>query len=218
MGGGDGSLEPETRGEGSPMSDREYPVYLGLAALAVSAAITVGSGAQLPEALAAPSAPSAPTTDDYGYVDSSARCDDTQTLMAYGRTPRALVVICVNRDGQLEYRGVRISDQAGLTMTATRSPDGTIVATNDGVTYAVSPAMLLVSEGDAVLYRDSWTEFRLPRFTQPSTSSTSTTTATSTATAPTTTTAPTTASGTTAPATVSTTTVTMKPTATAPSS
>lgn len=186
------------------MSDREYPVYLGLAALAVSAAITVGSGAQVPEALAAPSAP---TTDDYGYVDSSARCDDTQTLMAYGRTARALVVICVNRDGQLEYRGVRISDQAGLSMTATRSPDGTIVATNNGVTYAVSPAMLLVSEGDAVLYRDSWTEFRQARFSQPSTSSPSTTTPTTT-----------TPSGTTAPATVSTTTVTMKPTATAPSS
>ena len=187
------------------MSDREYPVYLGLAALAVSAAITVGSGAQLPEALAAPSTPStpsAPTTDDYGYVDSSARCDDTQTLMAYGRTARALVVICVNRDGQLEYRGVRISDQAGLSMTATRSPDGTIVATNNGVTYAVSPTMLLVSEGDAVLYRDSWTEFRQARFSQPTTSSSATTT---------------TPSGTTAPATVSTTTVTMKPTATAPS-
>lgn len=198
------------------MSDREYPVYLGLAALAVSAAITVGSGAQLPEALAAPSTPStpsAPTTDDYGYVDSSARCDDTQTLMAYGRTARALVVICVNRDGQLEYRGMRISDQAGLSMTATRSPDGTIVATNNGVTYAVSPTMLLVSEGDAVLYRDSWTEFRQPRFSQPSTSSTAT------ATTPTTST-PTTSTpgGTTAPATVSTTTVTMKPTATAPSS
>jgi hypothetical protein len=191
------------------MSDREYPVYLGLAALAVSAAITVGSGAQLPEALAAPSAPSAPTTDDYGYVDSSARCDDTQTLMAYGRTARALVVICVNRDGQLEYRGVRISDQAGLSMTATRSPDGTIVATNNGVTYAVSPAMLLVSEGDAVLYRDSWTEFRQARFSQPSTSSQPTTSSSATTTTP---------SGTTAPATVSTTTVTMKPTATAPSS
>ena len=191
------------------MSDREYPMYLGLAALAVSAAITVGSGAQLPEALAAPSAPSAPTTDDYGYVDSSARCDDTQTLMAYGRTARALVVICVNRDGQLEYRGVRISDQAGLSMTATRSPDGTIVATNNGVTYAVSPAMLLVSEGDTVLYRDSWTEFRQARFSQPSTSSQPTTSSSATTTTP---------SGTTAPATVSTTTVTMKPTATAPSS
>jgi len=206
MGGGDGSLEPETRGEGSPMLNREYPVYLGLAALAVSAAITVGSGAQVPEALAAPSAP---TTDDYGYVDSSARCDDTQTLMAYGRTARALVVICVNRDGQLEYRGVRISDQAGLSMTATRSPDGTIVATNNGVTYAVSPAMLLVSEGDTVLYRDSWTEFRQARFSQPSTSSQPTTSSSATTTTP---------SGTTAPATVSTTTVTMKPTATAPSS
>lgn len=188
------------------MFNREYPVYLGLAALAVSAAITVGSGAQVPEALAAPSAP---TTDDYGYVDSSARCDDTQTLMAYGRTARALVVICVNRDGQLEYRGVRISDQAGLSMTATRSPDGTIVATNNGVTYAVSPAMLLVSEGDTVLYRDSWTEFRQARFSQPSTSSQPTTSSSATTTTP---------SGTTAPATVSTTTVTMKPTATAPSS
>lgn len=191
------------------MFNREYPVYLGLAALAVSAAITVGSGAQVPEALAAPAAPSAPTTDDYGYVDSAARCDEAQTLMAYGRTARALVVICVNRDGQLEYRGVRISDQAGLSMTATRSPDGTIVATNNGVTYAVSPAMLLVSEGDTVLYRDSWTEFRQARFSQPSTSSQSTTSSSATTTTP---------SGTTAPATVSTTTVTMKPTATAPSS
>ncbi len=200
------------------MSDRKYPVYLGLAALTVSAAITVGSGAQLPEALAAPSTPSAPTTDDYGYVDSSARCDDTQTLMAYGRTARALVVICVNRDGQLEYRGMRISDQAGLSMTATRSPDGTIVATNNGVTYAVSPTMLLVSEGDAVLYRDSWTEFRQPRFSQPSTSSTATATTPTTSTPTTSTPTTSTPSGTTAPATVSTTTVTMKPTATAPSS
>ncbi|MEJ6535880.1 MAG: hypothetical protein QNL98_01310 [Mycobacterium sp.] len=142
------------------MSDRDYS-FLGLAALAVSIAITVGSPTPLPEAAAAPAGP---ISDEHGYVGSSARCDDDQTLMAYGRTPRAPVVICVNRDGQLEYRGMRISDQAGIVMPAARASDGTIIATNDGVTYAVSPTMLLVSEGDSVLYRDSWTEFRQPRF------------------------------------------------------
>lgn len=84
--------------------------------------------------------------------------------MAYGRTTRSLVVICVSPGGELEYRGERLSDGASLTMPAGRTADGSIVATNDGVTYAVSPTMFLVSQGDEVLYRDSWTEFHQPRF------------------------------------------------------
>jgi hypothetical protein len=200
------------------MSDRKYS-FLGLAALAVSIAITVGSPTPLPEAAAAPAGP---ISDEHGYVGSSARCDDTQTLMAYGRTSRALVVICVNRDGKLEYRGMRISDEAGITMLAARASDGTIIATNDGVTYAVSPTMLLVSEGDSVLYRDSWIEFRQPRFSGGSTSTsaaastaTSTSTAASTSASPSASTAPTSTAGTSSPTsqpTVSTTTVTMTPT------
>jgi len=194
-----GSLVLSEPAEGILMSDREYS-FLGLAALAVGVAITVCSPAPLPEAAAAP----APTTDEYGYVSSSARCDDGQALMAYGRTSRALVVICVRTDGQLEYRGMRISDQAGLSMPAVRGADGTIVATNNGVTYAVSPTMLLVSEGDSVLYRDSWIEFRQPRFSGgPSSAS------------PSASAAPTSSAGTSSPttqATVSTTTVTMTPT------
>jgi hypothetical protein len=188
------------------MSDRKYS-FLGLAALAVSAAITVCSPTPLPEAVAAPAGP---TTDEYGYVGSSARCDDAQALMAYGRTSRALVVICVSADGQLEYRGMRITDQAGLSMPAARSADGTIVATNNGVSYAVSPTMLLVSEGDSVLYRDSWIEFRQPRFSGGPTSSSASTSASPSASA-----APTSSAGTSSPttqATVSTTTVTMTPT------
>jgi hypothetical protein len=165
----------------------------------------------LPEAAAAPAGP---TTDEYGYVSSSARCDDTQTLMAFGRTSRALVVICVSTDGQLEYRGMRISDQAGLSMPAARGADGTIVATNDGVTYAVSPTMLLVSEGDSVLYRDSWIEFRQPRFSGGPASTSASASASSSA-SPSASAAPTSSASTTAPATpatVSTTTVTMTPT------
>ena len=186
------------------MSDRKCSL-LGLAALAVGAAITVCSPTPLPEAIAAPAGP---TTDEYGYVSSSARCDDSQALMAYGRTSRALVVICVSPTGQLEYRGLRLADQAGLSMPAARGADGTIVATNSGVTYAVSPTMLLVSEGDSVLYRDSWIEFRQPRFSGAST-------ATATSASPSATATPTSSAGTSSPTTqptVSTTTVTMTPT------
>ncbi len=126
----------------------------------------------LPEAGAEPTtSPTAPSdsspaypSDGQGYTDSTARCDEGQTLMAYGRTSRALVTICVGPDGQLEYRGVRLSDNSSLTVSAGRASDGSIVATNDGVTYAVSPEMLLVSDGDTVLYRDSWVEFREPGF------------------------------------------------------
>jgi hypothetical protein len=178
------------------MANREYS-FLGLAALAVGVAITVCSPAPLPEAAAAPAGP---TSDEHGYVGTSARCDGTATPMAYGRTSRALVVICVNRDGKLEYRGMRISDQAGIAMPAARAPDGTIIAANDGVTYAMSPTVLLVSEGDSVLYRDSWIEFRQPRFPGASPTSSASPTASASPT-----------SATTSP-TVSTTTVTMTPT------
>jgi hypothetical protein len=189
---------------------REYSGSPGLAAAAVGAvavgvAIAVSSPALLPEASAAPAGP---TSDELGYVGSAARCDDTQTLMAYGRTARALVVICVDPDGQLEYRGVRISDQAALSMAAARASSGTIIATNDGVTYVVSPTMLLVSEGDTVLYRDSWADFHQPRFSAGSTNTTPTTTPTSSTTP--TPSSTTTATSSTTP-TVSTTTVTPTP-------
>jgi len=136
--------------------------------------------------------------------------------VAFGRTSRALVAVCVDRDGQLEYRGVRLSDEASVTVPASRSSDGAIVATNDGVTYAVSPTMLLVSEGDNVIYRDAWIEFREPRFSEDTTSSTSSapTSSPSTSTSPTTSTAPTTTRTGTAPTTtVTTTTVTATPSA-----
>ena len=172
----------------------------GLAALAVCI-MAISTGLTSIDAVAAPPDDS---SDEYGYLNTAARCDDDQTLMAFGRTSRAMVAVCVDPDGELEYRGVRLSDQAATTLSATRASDGSIIATNDGVTYAISPTFFLVSEGDAVLYRDSWIEFRQPRFSgTPTTTSTSTTT-TAASTAPTT--APTVSTP-----TVSTTTVTMAP-------
>ncbi len=171
-------------------------------ALAVVIAAQAGTPDALPRAQAAPETSTTATTsatattsssaatytaDKQGYVDTAARCDDKQTLMAYGRTERSLVAICVDPDGALEYRGVRLSDKSSLTIPATRGANGTLVASNDGVTYSVSPTLFLVSEGDSVIYRDSWIEFQQPRFPA-GTSSTATTTVTSPTTAVSTTT------------------------------
>lgn len=193
------------------MSDRYRPLGAVLAAttLLAAAGLTL-TGVGLPEADAEPTTSPSPSasesaTDGYGFTDSAARCDRGQTLMAYGRTSRAMVVICVDPGGGLEYRGVRLSDETALTAPAGRAADGVIIATNDGVTYAVSPERLLVSEGDTVLYRDSWLEFGQPRFSpeartstsEPTTSENSPTTSENSPTTPT--------------ATVSTTTVTVTP-------
>lgn len=180
-------------------------VVAALVALVVGVAVVLGAPTALPGAVAAPPDPAGDdvSSDEYGYLDSSARCDDDQTLMAFGRTSRAMVVICVDPDGELEYRGVRISDQAATAMAATRASDGTVIATNNGVTYALSPTVMLVSDGDNVLYRDPWIEFRQPRF--PATPAT-----------PSTTTPPASASSSSLPPTVSTTTVTMAPVTTRP--
>ncbi|WP_163699622.1 hypothetical protein [Mycolicibacterium sarraceniae] len=132
-------------------------------------------------------APQSYRADSRGYVDTGARCDENQTLMAYGRTSKSLVVICVNRDGGLEYRGVRLSDNAPLHLPITRSSDGTLVASNDGVTYAVSPTQILVSSGNDVIYKDSWIEFKEASFSQSGTSSSATTTGSPTTTVSTTT-------------------------------
>lgn len=207
------------------LSPRTLPVALASAAVAASALL-------VPAAVADPTGTSTADypSDEYGYTDSAARCDAAQTVMEFGRTSRALVAICVSPDGQLEYRGVRLSDQASLTMPASRGTDGAITAANDGVTYAVTPERLLVSEGDSVLYRDGWIEFQEPRFspgassssatssatptpTQTTTESATTTPTTTAPTSPATSPAPTPASSPTASSspTVSTTTVTLTP-------
>ena len=195
------------------MSNRELRtagMIVAAAAWAVAAVISSGSGAPIPHAGAQPSITSTATTspakaefpsDDHGYLNSAARCDGGQTVMMFGRTSRSLVAVCAGPDGRLEYRGVRLNDHAGLTMAASRSADGAIVATNDDVTYSITPQTLLVSEGDTVLYRDTWAEYHSAGF--PSTS------ATAASTNPTTT--PESATPTTTSPTVSTTTVTLVP-------
>ncbi|MEN3224826.1 hypothetical protein [Mycolicibacterium porcinum] len=107
-------------------------------------------------------APAAATfaADGSGFVDSAARCRDTQTARAIGRTDASLVVICLDRTGRLEYHGVRLSDKAALAASADVTPGRRFVARNYQVNYAVSPTELLVTSGSSVLKREPMVEYR----------------------------------------------------------
>jgi len=109
-----------------------------------------------------PLTPPAPlfATDDKGFVDTGARCDRSQSVVALGRTAGSFVVICGDTDGRYEYRGVRLSDAAALKTAAENTPPHGFVARKSGVSYAVSPTELLVTAGDAVVKQEPMLEFR----------------------------------------------------------
>lgn len=116
-----------------------------------------------------PSSPAAPSqqvppfaTDNAGFINSAARCDATQTVMAVGRTQRSLVVICVDKNGRYEYRGVRIGDGALLKVPAQTTTDGGYLTQNEGVTYAVSSTQLLVTSGETVINKEPMIDYRQP--------------------------------------------------------
>jgi len=98
--------------------------------------------------------------DQAGFVDSDARCRDTQTARAIGRTAGSLVVICLDRSGHFEYHGVRLTDKATLAARAEKTPQRMFLARNHGVDYAVSPTELLVTSGGAVVKREPMVEYR----------------------------------------------------------
>jgi hypothetical protein len=157
------------------------------------------------------------TSDSRGYVDSLARCPEGETAAAFGRTQRSQVVICATGDGNYEYRGVRLSDNATL-QSAAEATDGGFVARPEGATYTVTPDVLEVISGGKVIYRDTWIDYHRSSLaaertgtstTSPSTTSTTTTTTTTTDRTSATSTTATTTAGTTA-----TTSVTAVPTTT----
>jgi hypothetical protein len=91
-----------------------------------------------------------PTTDDRGFVDSTARCEAPATAAAFGSTASSRIAICKSASGQYEYRGVRVADGARLVIAA-KSADGGFVAENDGITYTVRSNALVVKAGGAVI-------------------------------------------------------------------
>lgn len=83
--------------------------------------------------------PPAFPSDDRGFIDSSARCQDAQPAFAIGRTVGSLVVICGEQPGRYEYLGVRLSDAAMLRANAQTDAARGFFAKKAGVLYAVYP-------------------------------------------------------------------------------
>jgi hypothetical protein len=107
--------------------------------------------------------PAAPfAVDDRGFVNSSARCDGTDTAVAVGRTAGSLVVICGDRGGRYGYLGVRLSDAAVLKTAARTTSTHGFIAQNASVTYSISPAELRVTAGDSVIKQEPMISYRGP--------------------------------------------------------
>ncbi|SEH92031.1 hypothetical protein SAMN04489835_5709 [Mycolicibacterium rutilum] len=102
--------------------------------------------------------------DGRGFVGTEARCETASSGVAFGRTASALVVICKTGDGY-QYRGVRLRDDALLTLAADRTGAGVFNAENDGVAYTFSAKELVVAEGDRVLVTEPMVAYVEPRTT-----------------------------------------------------
>jgi hypothetical protein len=129
-----------------------------LTALRLTAAAAAGSTLVV---IGVGSATAAPTADDQGYVDSTARCTSPSQAVVFGSTARSRVAICES-DGKYQYRGVRLSDGAKLIVPASKSSVG-YTAENDGITYRVTTDSLVVSEGTRVIRDETMIDFHTPQ-------------------------------------------------------
>nr|WP_231988648.1 hypothetical protein [Mycobacterium sp. 1274761.0] len=100
---------------------------------------------------AVPSGTAAPTADDGGYVNSTARCTAPDTAVVFGATDSSRVAICKTPAGAYQYRGVRLSDGAKLTVAAEPSGDGNFFAENNGIGYMVTAKSLVISAGNKLI-------------------------------------------------------------------
>ena len=125
----------------------------GVAAAAAAAVLGFGVG---------PLAVAAPATDDQGFIDSTARCTSPSTAVVFGSTASSRVAICKDPGGQYEYRGVRVSDGAKLTVPASQSGNGQYVAENNGITYTVTSGSLEISAGNDVIRQEPMEFFHGP--------------------------------------------------------
>ncbi len=112
-------------------------------------------------AIGASSASAAPTADDQGYVDSTARCTTPATAVLFGSTETSRVAICKTPDSRYEYRGVRLSDGAKLIVPAADAGNG-FVAENGEISYLVTAKSLVVSVGHKVIRDEPMVDFHNP--------------------------------------------------------
>ncbi|MBT2269793.1 hypothetical protein [Rhodococcus erythropolis] len=123
-------------------------------ATAQTSAVEEGNLDQSPGVLASP------VMDDSGFVGTHAQCDGEPA--AVGRTAESLVVICETPGSGYEYRAVRLSDGATVTVDDTRNDGYAFSAWNGEVTYTVSSGGLGIASNNQLIASEPMLEYRGP--------------------------------------------------------
>lgn len=92
--------------------------------------------------------------DSQGFLGySGPRCNADNLAVAIGRTTDSKIVVCETGVGRYYYKGVRITDAAGIELDDPRPSAGGFVATNpaDGTQYRLDRSSLtIVSDGEVL--------------------------------------------------------------------
>jgi serine/threonine protein kinase len=163
--------QPARRGFGPGqwvLAGATFGVFLGLVGLVLWLVVGQNKTQEVPAApttsvaptsqapTSQPTATSAPPlampgTDAQGFIDyPGARCDESNTPAALARTPNSVLVVCRSGPGDFYYRGVRLSDGAGIELANAVRSSGGFDVTNptDGTRYQIRPDGLTIVPPD----------------------------------------------------------------------
>jgi serine/threonine-protein kinase len=105
---------------------------------------------------------SMPGTDDLGWTAySHARCDSGTRPAVMGRTTLSVLVVCQIQPGSFYYRGVRLSDGAGIELPNAVRSSGGFDVTNpvDGTRYQVRQTGISITSPDGQVYPEPMIEY-----------------------------------------------------------
>jgi serine/threonine protein kinase len=109
--------------------------------------------------------PALPGTDAKGFIDyPGARCDAGSSPAALARTTQSVLVVCRAGPGDFYYRGVRLSDGAGIELANAVRSSGGFDVTNptDGTRYQIRPDSLTIMPPDGQAISEPMVEYGTP--------------------------------------------------------
>jgi serine/threonine-protein kinase len=124
------------------------------------------SGTTAPSPASSPRPPSLPGTDAQGFVDyAGARCGSGSTPAVMARTTQSVFVVCEIGPANYYYRGVRLSDGAGIELANAVRSSGGFDVTNptDGTRYQVTPDKLSITTPDGQVFTEPMIQFSAAR-------------------------------------------------------
>ncbi len=103
-----------------------------------------------------------PGTDEGGFIGyPGARCDQNDEAAALARTTQSVLVVCRAGAGSYYYRGVRLSDNAGIELSnAVRSSGGFDVSNpTDGTRYEIRRTSLTIVQPDGQVFTEPMLDY-----------------------------------------------------------